>query len=147
MTSPADRTRHTLTGRCLCQTVRYRIESRVQTFYYCECRQCRRTTGSITATNLCLAPAPIDWLSGDEQVRLRRDPDGRDFSRAFCYACGAALPHLNRAGDTLVVPAGSLDGPPPLSVGKRLFTAERPGWAAYGADLPAYPGFAGPSQP
>lgn len=131
----------TLEGRCFCGAVRYRIQSAATQFYYCECRQCRKLTGSIAATNLRLEPAPIEWLSGEDQVHLFRAPDGRDFTKAFCRQCGSGLPYLNVPGDALVVPAGSLDTPPPLAVQRRIFTAERPEWAVFASGLPADPGF------
>ncbi|MES1938304.1 GFA family protein [Salinisphaera hydrothermalis] len=128
-------------GSCFCSAVHYRIASTARQFYYCECAQCRKMTGSIAATNLRLAPAPIEWLAGAEHMRLFRATDGRDFTRCFCTVCGSGLPYLNVSGDSLVVPAGSLDTPPPLKVQRRIFTAERPGWAVFAATLPADPEF------
>lgn len=135
---------NTLRGRCYCNAVRYRITSEARAFYYCECAQCRQMTGSIAAANLRLAPAPIEWLAGAAQVRVFRDPGGRDFSRAFCTNCGSGLPWMNRAGDALMVPAGSLDTPPPFAVQRRIFAAERPPWARFAAELPADSAFADP---
>ncbi len=132
----------TLEGRCFCGTIRYRVTSTPRQFYYCECAQCRRLTGSIAATNLRMAPAPIQWLAGESHVRIFRAADGRDFSKAFCTQCGSGLPYLNVAGDALIVPAGSLDTPAPLAVQRRIFATERPGWAVFADELPAHPGFA-----
>ena len=127
-----------LTGQCLCGAVAYRVEAVVQAFYYCECVQCRKTTGSIAAANLKLEPGPIDWRRGADQVRLYRDSRGRDFSKAFCTTCGAGLPCISRDGNALIVPAGSLDSPPPTAVAHRQFTAERPHWATLDRALPAH---------
>ncbi|MGB7757135.1 MAG: GFA family protein [Salinisphaera sp.] len=132
----------TVQGSCFCGTVRYRIRSTVRQFYYCECSQCRKLTGSVAAANLRLEPAAIEWLSGEAQVHLFRADDGRDFSRCFCTNCGSGLPYLNVAGNALVVPAGSLDSEPPIRVERRIFASERPGWAVFASELPADPGFA-----
>lgn len=132
-----------LEGSCLCGTVRYRLASTAKQFYYCECSQCRKITGSIAATNLLMAPAPIEWLSGEAQVRVFRTAQERNFTKCFCTNCGGGLPYINTPGDTLVVPAGSLDTPPPLRVQRRIFAAERPGWAVFAVELPADPGFPG----
>ena len=131
-----------LTGQCLCGAVAYRVEAVLLAFYYCECVQCRKTTGSIAPTNLKLDPVPVEWHRGAEQVRLYRDINGRDFSKAFCITCGAGLPYISRDGNALIIPAGSLDSPPPTAVVHRQFTAERPDWATLDRALPAYDGFA-----
>ncbi|WP_348762202.1 GFA family protein [uncultured Salinisphaera sp.] len=134
----------TFEGSCLCGAVAYRLTGDIQAFYYCECGQCRKTTGSVTAANLRIAPTPITWRRGGERVRLYRDATGRDFSRAFCIDCGSALPYPSRAGTSVVIPAGSLDTPPPAPVAHRQFVAERPRWAPLGQNLAAYDGFAPP---
>lgn len=136
----------TLAGSCFCGAVHYRIQSTAERFYYCECAQCRKMTGSIAATNLRLAPAPIEWQSGAEHVRVFRAADGRDFTRCFCTICGSGLPYLNVPGDALVVPAGSLDTLPPMAVERRVFAAERPDWASFASRLPADAGFAPDSR-
>ena len=102
-----------LAGQCLCGAVAYRVKAVVLAFYYCECVPCRKTTGSSAATNLKVAPVPIAWHRGADLVRLYRDRHGRHFSKAFCTICGAGLPYISRDGNALIVPAGSLDGPPP----------------------------------
>ena len=136
----------TLQGSCLCGRVAYCLTGSIQACYYCECSQCRKTTGSVAATNLRLAPTPIRWIRGRDRVRRYRDPTGRDFSRAFCIDCGSPLPYENRLGTSVVVPAGSLDTPPPAPVAHRQFVIERPHWAVLDHELPAYDGYAPPSQ-
>lgn len=131
-----------LTGSCLCGAVAYRLSAELQAFYHCECAQCRKTTGTIAATNLRLAATPIEWRRGADLVQVYRDADGRDFSHVFCTRCGAGLPFTSRDGRSLVVPAGSLNTPPPVAVAYRQFVAERPLWATLDHDLPAYSGFA-----
>ena len=126
----------TLSGSCLCGAVAYRLTSTPRQFYYCECVQCRKLTGSVAATNLAMTPAPITWTTGAADVVRYDAANGRAFSHVFCRHCGSGLPFLNRAGNTLIVPAGSLDTPPPLAVQERIFAAERPAWASFDAHLP-----------
>lgn len=131
----------TLKGSCLCGQIAYAIEAKPQQFYFCECAQCRKVTGSVAAANLLVEPTPVQWLRGESLVRRFDADDGRAFSKVFCARCGSGLPFLNTAGDTLFIPAGSLDNAPPMAVQRRIFCAERPAWAPLDATLPADPGF------
>ncbi|RJS91935.1 GFA family protein [Salinisphaera sp. Q1T1-3] len=131
----------TLAGSCLCGAVHYRVTTVVEAFYYCECAQCRKLTGAVAAANLRCAPAPLAWLRGAAARRTFRAADGRDFSRVFCLTCGSALPWYNRDATALLIPAGSLDTPPPRNIESRIFSAERPSWATMADGLPAHDAF------
>ena len=61
------------------------------------------------------------------------------FSRAFCSRCGSPLPHLTRSGREIIVPAGSLDGEPPLQPQCHAHWSSRASWTCSGDHLPRFP--------
>lgn len=124
-------------GTCLCGTVRFRIEGRIERFYLCHCRHCQKDTGSAHAANLFVTDAGLDWLAGAGRVRHYALP-GTRHARSFCVTCGSALPW--QSGTSAVVPAGSLDDPPDRRPDGHLFTASRAAWDHDLACLPAFEG-------
>jgi len=59
----------------------------------------------------------------------RFDVPGRIISNAFCVECGSGLPYVSKSGESLIVPAGTLDGAFNCSPKKgNIFWAERADW-------------------
>jgi hypothetical protein len=131
----------TLTGQCLCGAVAFSVQDRFRSFYQCHCKQCQRLTGSAFASNLLTEPDNIQWLRGEDNISSYEHPT-RQFSKVFCSTCGSALPFVNKPGEALIVPAGSLDEPPLLNPEANIFTAEEAGWLAPGARARRFAGFA-----
>ncbi|MCE2571152.1 GFA family protein [Motilimonas eburnea] len=114
-------------GSCLCGAVRFSCENNFNQFHLCHCQQCQKTSGSAHAANLFTAVDNIEWLSGADLVK-RFDLDGRAITSCFCQACGCSLPYVSGTGKALVVPAGSLDGQPNITVDDHIFWEERACW-------------------
>ena len=130
-----------LKGSCLCGRVKYSLATELETFYFCHCEQCRKLTGSAFASNILASPAEIHWLSGHEQIQRFDYPGDRSFTKVFCKVCGSGLPFLNESGTHLIIPAGSLDGDPPIRPDKNIFWADRSPWYEAGMDAPRCDGF------
>lgn len=124
-----------LNGSCLCGGVRYEIEAKLKNFYFCHCEQCRKLTGSAHAANILAEPADIKWLEGERSIKRYDAPEGREFTHVFCSDCGSGLPFMNVKATTLFIPAGSLDSPAGIDVGRNIFWGEVPDW--YEAGLSA----------
>lgn len=116
-----------ISGSCLCGTVRFESDNNFEQFYFCHCIQCQKTTGSAHAANLFTTPKNINWVSGAEFVK-RYDVPGRSISKEFCTECGCGLPYLSGTGETLVVPAGCLDGKPTIDPQDNIFCSEQAEW-------------------
>ena len=121
-----------LVGSCLCRAVSYSITTELQNFYFCHCKQCRKLTGSAFAANIQAVPAAVSWLSGAEYVKRFDLPGERQFTKVFCLACGSGLPFLNKTGDKLFIPAGSLDSTPSLEPRHNIFWQDRAEWYELG---------------
>ena len=116
-------------GKCLCGNVEYEIENSFNQFYICHCEQCRKTTGSAYASNLFGDPLQFKIISGSKNIK-RFDHSERGFTKAFCTECGSGVPYLNSAGDSIVVPAGSLDEEPKFSAKNVIFYKEKAKWGS-----------------
>lgn len=114
-------------GSCLCGAIRYECKDDFSEFHLCHCHQCQKVSGSAHVANLFTLPANIRWLSGENSVK-RFDVPGRDMSSVFCETCGAPVPYLTVSKAFLIVPAGSLDTMPTLSVQDHIFWCERADW-------------------
>jgi hypothetical protein len=129
-----------LTGECLCGTVKFSVTDRFKTFYQCHCKQCQQLTGSAFASNILTAPDNIEWLSGQANI-TNYEHSSREFSKAFCKACGSALPFINKAKTSLVVPAGSLNELPNIQPQANIFTSEEACWLQQGLQAVNFGGF------
>ncbi|WP_339764385.1 GFA family protein [uncultured Hoeflea sp.] len=97
-----------ISGSCLCGAVRFQIVGKVENFFLCHCRRCRKDTGSAHAANMFSTSATVEWLSGHDLARTFLLP-GTRHRKCFCSKCGSALPNVDDDAGLLVVPAGSLD--------------------------------------
>ena len=126
----------TLSGSCLCGSVKYSVTTEIEHFYFCHCEQCRKITGSSFASNILAKPANVNWISGSEYVRRFDYPGKRSFSKVFCSICGSGLPFLNEKGNILFIPAGSLDHDPNIRPDKNIFWSDRAQWYEAGITAP-----------
>ncbi len=129
----------TLKGSCLCGAVKYEVTGEATRFYHCHCSRCRKATGTGHASNMFLQPGELKWLQGEDQVRSFKLPDAKRFTNTFCATCGGRLPRQAPGSDVVLIPAGSLDGEPPIKPQARIYTAWGARWSCSGDSLPAYP--------
>jgi hypothetical protein len=130
-----------LSGSCLCGAVHYEIEGEVLRFTHCHCSRCRKATGTGHTTNLVLKPSRFAWTRGEESVRHYKVPESERFMTCFCANCGGQLPRVLLELDLALVPAGSLDGDPPLMPQARIFWDSRAAWSCAAGDLPVFPAY------
>lgn len=112
-------------GTCLCGAVHYQIHGRFEGFFLCHCSRCRKGSGSAHAANLFAPTGRLHWKAGADRV-MNFEVAGTRHARAFCSACGAALPRLEGGG--VVVPAGSLDSMPSITPQAHIFVGDRAEW-------------------
>ncbi len=129
----------TMKGSCLCGAVKFEVTGEATRFYHCHCSRCRKATGTGHASNMFVQPGELKWLQGEDQVRSFKLPDAKRFTNTFCATCGGRLPRQAPGTDVVLVPAGSLDGEPPIKPQARIYTAWGARWACSGDSLPAFP--------
>ncbi|HEY3698660.1 MAG TPA: GFA family protein [Spongiibacteraceae bacterium] len=114
-------------GSCLCGEINFEIDGDFGSFYLCHCEYCRKDTGSAHAANLFSSAAKLNWISGESKVTRFNLPSTRH-SKCFCSICGSALPRVERNGQLIVVPAGSLNTDIPIKPNSHIFCASRANW-------------------
>ena len=127
-------------GGCLCGAVRYEIERKFLNAMHCYCGMCRKAHGTAYSTHVMLRPDHMRWLAGRERlVAYRSSAAG---VREFCPVCGThVLVHGQTGDDMLAVPAGTLDGDPPLTVRGHMFVADCVQWYRIADDLQQHAGW------
>jgi hypothetical protein len=128
----------TVTGSCLCKKVNYEITDNIGIFQYCHCSRCRKFTGSAHASNLFVSQEHFKWISGEELVGRYEPKDTRYYATCFCKNCGSSLPWISKVGNTVVVPAGTLDQDPGLRPKWNIFYASKAPWYTESSDLPHF---------
>ena len=78
-----------LKGRCECGTVKFEIESEIQTLSHCHCSMCRRLHGAAFATFATVDRRAFRLLSGEPQ--LTHYSSSAHVVRTFCSECGSTL--------------------------------------------------------
>jgi hypothetical protein len=130
-------TDETLTGSCLCGTVRYTATGEVTRFYHCHCSRCRKASGTGHASNMFFKGRLV-WDSGQEQVASYKVPEAERFTNCFCKNCGSRVPRFIEKFGMVFIPAGSLDNEPSAMPQARIFTAYRASWSCDTSPLPEF---------
>ena len=131
-------TQVTVSGSCLCNTVKYTVTGKTKRFYHCHCQRCRKATGTGHASNLLLTPhTGISWLEGEQNLVRYKVAQAERFYNCFCKNCGSPMPRVVPELDAVLIPAGSLDTKPPIAPQARIFWGSRADWSCED-DLPAY---------
>ncbi len=128
-----------LNGSCLCGAVKYEVTGEAKRFYHCYCSRCQKATGAGRASNLFLQPATLRWLCGEGLLASFKVPEAERFTTVFCATCGSRLPRQAKDSDTVMIPAGSLDGEPPIRPQANIFSESRADWSCLEENLPSYP--------
>jgi hypothetical protein len=138
MTEPATPpTKDTVaTGGCLCGRVRFRLLDRLAPVGFCHCSQCRRVSGTGSNAVLNVRADRFAWDSGEDTLRRYATPTG--WTSVFCPECGCPMPHPTPDGGRLFVPAGALDGDPPLTIAGHIFIGSKPSWVLICDDAPRF---------
>ena len=124
-------------GGCLCGQCRYRIDRRFLNAMHCYCSMCRKAHGTAYSTHAMTRPDQFHWLPGSPALIAYESSEGA--FREFCPTCGTHLKvHGQTPEDLLAIPAGTLDGDPPLTLIGHMFTADCVSWHVIQDDLPRH---------
>jgi len=136
-------------GSCLCGAVRFAIDGRVSPLQYCHCRRCQKASGGAFVAAVAAAIERFRWLQGSELVEVFAMPvrdEPPPYRTAFCRRCGAPVPIADPARPFAIVPAGALDGQPPITPFRRIFVSLNPPWYEIRDDLPRFEQHVPPEQ-
>jgi len=138
VTESNSESKKSISGSCLCGSVRYQYSGEALVFQYCHCSRCRKITGSAHAANIIVRPEQLEWLAGEDLVGRFELPDAKDFASGFCKKCGSNLPWKNQSGRAVIIPAGTLDQDPHIHPKQSIFYSDRACWYVDVNDLPKH---------
>jgi hypothetical protein len=137
----------TISGGCLCGSVRYQTTEPPITTRYCWCRVCQYIATGNAAVSVCLPTAGMS-IAGETRDFVSVADSGNTMHRRFCPRCGTHLfseaesrPHL------IFVRAGTLDDPEVARPAATIWTDRAPSWACIDDTLPSWHGQPPPPTP
>jgi hypothetical protein len=128
-----------LTGRCLCERVRFEVTPPLGPASYCHCGRCQRRTGTAASAQVRVDGSRVRVVAGEELVRAWAPPGG-GFEKLFCAECGSSLFSRNPAdASQMSVRLGAFDSDPGVRPMWRQFVAYASPWEPIPDDgLPRY---------
>ena len=128
----------TITGSCLCGSVKFEVAPPFAAFRYCHCSRCQKATGSAHAANAFIPAAQFKWLAGESLVKRFDLPGAKRFAVAFCTQCGTRVPHKINTTENMLIPAGLLDADPGARPANSIFWKSKAAWYTSPHELPKF---------
>ena len=125
-----------ITGGCVCESIRYEINTAPEFSIICQCRRCQRTTGSGHAAAFAVL-TDSTTIYGDMQFYSHRCDDGHTVNSGFCNKCGN--PILNKpssAPQLLFFHAATLDNPAIYKPDSVVYSDFKQAWDIVDPSLP-----------
>lgn len=125
-----------ITGRCLCQAIRYECTGEPILIAHCHCESCRRQTSSPLTTFVLVPRTTLRFTQGQP----------KEFSsspgvwRSFCADCGSPIYYrTDRRPNDIDLYALTLDDAAAVAPDCHVHSAEQLPWFEVSDDLPRYP--------
>ena len=126
----------TLTGECLCGSIKFSLADEFLYSFYCHCSECRRFSGSAFSVAGGIQKENLTISSGKEHVRYYQKRDVSNM--AFCNLCGSSLFSENFRKDLLHIRLGVLNEEPSLKPQAHVFVGSKVPWYQITDDLPQF---------
>lgn len=129
-----------LTGGCLCGSVRYELQSEPFDSGWCHCRTCQLFAGAPAIAFASVRPGDHRWTQGEPAVRWIKTSSFGE--RAFCSECGTGLlMRVEHQPETVDFPVVTLDDPDAAPPEFHIFWGSKVGWFNPGDGLPRHDRF------
>lgn len=126
-----------ISGSCLCQAIRYQVNSPLLSLGHCHCKMCQRIHGTAYATYGMVDKANFSVTMGQEKIRFIQSSDL--VQRSFCGTCGAPLTYENDAlPNNIWLTAGTFDDEPECKPQYHIFVASKVDWLEINDGLPQF---------
>ena len=135
----SDRMQESMTGRCTCSSVRYRLTDVPLIVHCCHCRWCQRETGTAFALNAMIESHRVELLAGEPEIVRTPSQSGKGQKVARCPECRVAVwSHYAGAGDAIrFVRVGTLEEPDRCPPDIHIFTSSKQPWVILPDGVPA----------
>jgi hypothetical protein len=78
-----------LTGSCACGAVAFEADAAAAPITYCNCRTCRKVSGTAFGANMSVPRNVFRWVRGEDRLGNYESSPGK--IRRFCASCGSAM--------------------------------------------------------
>lgn len=130
----------TMTGGCLCGTVRFSLTSEPFDAGWCHCRTCQLNSGAPAMAFASVKDG--DWIATSGADRIRTVRSSSFGHRAFCADCGTPLyMRVDHQPETVDFSIATLDDASAVTPGYHIFWSSRVAWFPDGDDLPKHDRF------
>ena len=128
----------TVTGGCLCGSLRYGAKVKPQISIICCCRQCQQITGTGHAAQFGLPRVEVS-ITREPKVHLLVADSGNTVSSAFCGNCGSPLFKATSGfPDMLFFHAATLDDPASFKPQSVVWTKSKQPWDQIDPAIPIH---------
>ena len=128
-----------MTGGCLCGSVRYEVTGEPALTGVCHCRDCQKQTGTSFSIVMGL-PAGALKTSGALASFVTHGVSGHGVDRFFCGKCGSPVySNVGAMPGVVFLKAGTLDDPSALSPTVHLWCETKQPWVVVDPALPQFP--------
>jgi len=124
-----------LTGRCLCEAVKFQVLDEFRYALNCHCSQCRRATGSAFKPFAGIESAKLTVTDGSGNLLRYGDTNNHD---ARCSICGSYLYSLVRDGNYVHINLGALADAPTLTPTAHIYVGSKAPWYDITDSLPQH---------
>ena len=124
-----------LSGKCLCERVKYEVADDFRYALVCHCSQCRRATGAANKPFAGIEAAKLALTEGAGSVLRYGDGKNHDVR---CGVCGSFLYSVVQDGETVHVALGSLSEAPTLVPSAHIFVGSKASWEVISDTLPQH---------
>lgn len=131
---------NTLSGGCLCGSVRYTLDAAPLTVRACWCRVCQYVAAGNASINLAFVKDALQ-ITGELRDYVSIAASGNHMHRHFCPICGVHLfSEAEERPNLVVIRAGTLDSDEAVAPVAAIWTASAPRWARMDPALQQYEG-------
>ena len=129
----------TLTGRCACGDVTYRIKGEPLFTQACHCTDCQRTTGGAFVVHMVLAEEDFK-IDGETRMAVVSTGSGAGCELHACAKCMTYVwvRYRYHKVPVIAVRAGTLDDTSAVRPGAHIFTRSKQPWLPLPTDVPTF---------
>ena len=124
-----------ITGECFCGEVRYQVNGDLHDARSCHCSRCRKAFSGAGSAYALVTPGEFEWLAGEPLLKSYINKQGAGLQ--FCGQCGSTLCGVFDS-EVHGVNLGCLDGDPPVTIERHIFTDSKASWDEIGGTAPQY---------
>lgn len=124
-----------LSGKCLCETVKYEVADEFRYSLICHCSQCRRATGSANKPFAGIEFAKLAITQGSDSILRYGEGKNHDIR---CGKCGSLLYSVVQEGEFVHVTLGTLSESPTLQPSAHIFVGSKAAWEHISDGLPQH---------